>query len=57
MTIEVIDSHIQLTLECQECWHQWDIEDYDSVQVKTAIDHVENNEVCPICKEKDLESC
>jgi NAD-dependent SIR2 family protein deacetylase len=42
--------HIQLTLYCVTCSHQWDIEDYDSLSVDDAAMKAED-ETCPRCDE------
>jgi hypothetical protein len=39
-------THIQLTLYCPECGHEWDIEDYDSNSVDDAISKAKN-QLCP----------
>jgi hypothetical protein len=50
--ITVESSHIQLTLSCDECGHQWDIEDYSEVSTDAAVREAED-ELCPKCGEDD----
>lgn len=50
----VTSSHIQLTLSCEECGHEWDIEDYDSQSLLDAHMKAED-EPCPECEEEDSE--
>lgn len=33
---KVISTHIVLTYECEECGHEFDLEDYDSLSVEAA---------------------
>jgi hypothetical protein len=44
-------SHIQITLSCNECGHQWDHEDYDNVSVDAAVLDAED-EPCPKCEDE-----
>ena len=49
--ISVGSTHIQLTLCCENCGHEWDIEDYDSNSIDDSIMKAEAQEVCPDCRE------
>jgi rRNA maturation protein Nop10 len=48
--MRVESEHIQLTLECPECGHQFDIDDYDSNCIQEAK-RMAANEACPECGE------
>ncbi len=50
--ITVESSHIQLTLSCPECGHQWDIDDYSEVSTIMATLNAED-ELCPRCGDED----
>jgi len=47
---KVLGSLIQVMLECSECGHQWDIEDYSECHVDAAEMGAED-EPCPKCDE------
>ena len=49
---KAVCSHIQITLSCDECGHQWDHEDYDNMGVHAAIETAED-EPCPECEKTD----
>lgn len=49
MTIS-IESHVYLILTCDECGHEWGIEDYDAETVTQAELHAKEHEKCPECE-------
>ena len=50
MASEVVSEHIQLTLRCLECGHEWDVDDYDANCMASAKDNA-STEKCPQCEE------
>lgn len=50
----ILSTHIQLTLECHDCGHVWDIDDEDSNSILDAITKAED-EKCPECHNQDNE--
>ncbi len=48
MSIEFLDAHLNITLSCLNCGHEWDIDDSDSPTLDAAKDRLES-ETCPKC--------
>jgi transcription elongation factor Elf1 len=53
LSVGLADVHIQITLNCRECGHQWDVEDYDSLSVDAAVWQAIVDEYCPRCDGED----
>ena len=46
--LETIDSHIQVTVRCCICGHEFDIEDGDANSISDAVSKAEQED-CPEC--------
>jgi len=52
MSVQVVIEHIQLTLKCDECGHEWDFDDFDANSIDDAKLNAEDEE-CPQCKKNE----
>lgn len=41
--------HIAMTLTCENCGNDFDVEDYDSMSVEDACDNADDKFTCPVC--------
>lgn len=41
------DATIAVHMECTECGHLWDIEDYDNMSTHAAEEKAKHDETCP----------
>lgn len=56
MAVKVESVHIQLTLSCTDCGHEWDVDDYDTCGIQMAEETAPDENPCPKCEETDEHS-
>lgn len=47
--VEIVSTHIQVTVRCPICKNEWDVDDYDSNSVDASEDYTKTNEYCRSC--------